>query len=167
MIVGSSLQACLEDKELIQRLEAPVNYMPGNSRSVCWGCIDKDMQKYLGLDYDHFAQYDLSLTEEQCDTMFNAKLDYTRQEVQKLFPSGTEKICECALASFTDVAYDVSPELIDFDLRDFIMFTQRGSYYQAAESLNDSFWCINNPSRCSSDKNQITNDRCVHPYFLQ
>ena len=152
LLIQTSQQACLSDEDLIKGNESPVNFMPGNSRSVCWGCNAADLQKYLGIDYDHYAKNDLILTVEECDTMFNAKLEYTRQGVEQMFVDGTQKICECALAAFIDVAYDVTPELFGIDFREYRSTTLKRHYYQAVESLGETYWCIKNTSRCSNDR---------------
>ena len=151
LLIQISQQACLSAEDLIKGNEAPVNFMPGDSRSVCWGCNSGDLQKYLGIDYDHYAKNDLTLTVEECDTMFNAKLEYTIQEVDRLMIDDTSKICECAYAALIDVAYDATPMQIEYDFRQYANYLMSFIYHMAVESLSDTFWCYNNTSRCSND----------------
>ena len=95
MCVGYSLQACLSPRDLIKENEGPVNFKPKGSLTVCWGCNGNDMERFLGLDYDHYVKNDLTLSVSECDTMFNAKFNEAIEYAETLFSDGSQNLCEC------------------------------------------------------------------------
>ena len=111
LCVGYSFQACLSAEELIKENESPVNFKPGSSRTVCWGCNGSDMERFLGLDYDHYVINDLTLSVNECDTMFTAKLKEAKEYAEGIFTDGTQILCECAVAAMIDIIYDISPAI--------------------------------------------------------
>ena len=111
LFLGISLQACLPAEQLIKENESPVNFKPGSSQTVCWGCNDRDMERFLGLSYDHYVMNDLTLSVEECDTMFTAKLKEAQEYAEGIFTDGTQILCECAVAAMIDIIYDISPAI--------------------------------------------------------
>ena len=130
LFLGISLQACLPAEQLIKENESPVNFKPGSSQTVCWGCNDRDMERFLGLSYDHYVMNDLTLSVEECDTMFTAKLKEATEYAERLFVDGTQKLCDCAVAAMIDIIYDISP-LIFYDNELWIDDMKTQTYYMA------------------------------------
>ena len=75
LLIGYSNSACLQADELIKQNEGQINFKPGSSRTVCWGSNADDLKLYLGKDYDEYAIKGLTLSEDECNTLFQAKLN--------------------------------------------------------------------------------------------
>ena len=88
------------------------------------------MERFLGLSYDHYVMNDLTLSVEECDTMFTAKLKEATEYAEALFVDGTQKLCDCAVAAMIDIIYDISP-LIFFNNELWIDDMKTQTYYMA------------------------------------
>ena len=113
LCLGLTSGACLMAEDLIKRNEGPVNFYPGDSRTVCWGSNSEDLRIYLGFDYDEYAKNGWYLSEEECSTLFNSKLADAIQAADILFGHGMPS-CPCARAAAVDVIYDVSPQIAQY-----------------------------------------------------
>ena len=54
---------------------------------------------------------DLTLSVNECDTMFTAKLKEAQEYAEGIFTDGTQILCECAVAAMIDIIYDISPAI--------------------------------------------------------
>ena len=109
------------------------------------------MERFLGLDYDHYAENDLTLSVEQCDSMFTQKLNEAIRYAEHLFADGTQDLCSCAVAAMLDIIYDISPGAF-FENELWLSYMKTGTYLMVDESLLNTFWCQNNQKRCSNDR---------------
>ena len=55
LLISVASTACLSDSDLIKSNEGDLNFKPGDTRTVCWGCNSNDLQNYLGISYDDYA----------------------------------------------------------------------------------------------------------------
>ena len=67
ILIAVASCGCVTDSVLIKANEGPVNYTPGDSRTVCWGCNKADLLKYLNISYDDYARTGTPLSSANCD----------------------------------------------------------------------------------------------------
>ena len=66
--------------------------------------------KYLGKDYDEYVVKGWTLSEAECNTLFQAKLNAAVQASYTLYGAGGPS-CPCARSAAIDVIYDMSPDI--------------------------------------------------------